>query len=35
MWGLAMNMIYFILAVVLFQRMFESARARGLLVKMQ
>lgn len=34
-WGLAMNMIYFVLAVVLFQRMFESARARGLLVKME
>jgi ABC-2 type transport system permease protein len=27
--GLAMNMIYFIVAVVLFKRMFESARARA------
>jgi ABC-2 type transport system permease protein len=34
-WGLAMNLIYFIVAVVLFQRLFESARSRGLLVKME
>jgi ABC-2 type transport system permease protein len=33
--GLAMNLIYFIVAIVLFQRLFESARSRGLLVKME
>jgi len=34
-WGLSMNLIYFIVSVVLFHRMFESARSRGLLVKME
>jgi hypothetical protein len=33
--GLALNLIYFFLAVVFFGWMFESARSRGLLVKME
>jgi ABC-2 type transport system permease protein len=33
--GLELNMIYFVLALVFFRRMFESARSRGLLVKME
>ncbi|MBV8771117.1 MAG: ABC transporter permease [Deltaproteobacteria bacterium] len=32
-WGLELNLVYFILAGLFFRRMFESARARGLLVK--
>jgi ABC-2 type transport system permease protein len=34
-WGLELNTIYLIFAVVFFQWMFESARSRGLLVKME
>jgi ABC-2 type transport system permease protein len=34
-WGLELNIIYFIFAIVFFRRMFESARLRGLLVKME
>ncbi len=34
-WGLELNMIYFIFAIVFFRLMFESARSRGLLVKME
>jgi ABC-2 type transport system permease protein len=34
-WGLGLNMIYFVLAVFLFRSMFEAARSRGLLVKME
>jgi ABC-2 type transport system permease protein len=34
-WGLELNIIYFIVAVVFFRVMFESARLRGLLVKME
>jgi len=34
-WGLELNMIYFMFAIVFFRWMFESARARGLLVKME
>lgn len=33
--GLELNMIYFVLALVFFRWMFESARSRGLLVKME
>jgi ABC-2 type transport system permease protein len=33
--GLELNVIYFILAVAFFRWMFESARSRGLLVKME
>jgi ABC-2 type transport system permease protein len=33
-WGLELNVVYFILAALFFRRMFESARARGLLVKL-
>ena len=34
-WGIALNAIYFAFAVLLFRWMFESARARGLLVKLE
>jgi ABC-2 type transport system permease protein len=34
-WGLGLNAIYFIFALVFFRWMFESARSRGLLVKME
>ena len=34
-WGLELNVIYFIFAIVFFRWMFESARSRGLLVKME
>jgi ABC-2 type transport system permease protein len=34
-WGLELNMIYLIFAIVFFRWMFESARSRGLLVKME
>jgi ABC-2 type transport system permease protein len=34
-WGLGLNMIYFVLAIVFFRWMFEAARSRGLLVKME
>jgi ABC-2 type transport system permease protein len=34
-WGLGLNMVYFVFAVVFFRWMFESARSRGLLVKME
>jgi ABC-2 type transport system permease protein len=34
-WGLGLNLIYFIAAVFFFRVMFESARSRGLLVKME
>lgn len=33
--GLELNMIYFVLALAFFRWMFESARSRGLLVKME
>src|SRR6202162_5774596 len=33
--GLGLNVIYFIFAIVFFRWMFESARSRGLLVKME
>jgi len=33
--GLALNIIYFVIAIVLFRSLFEAARARGLLVKME
>ena len=33
-WGVELNVIYFILAALFFRWMFESARARGLLVKL-
>jgi ABC-2 type transport system permease protein len=32
--GLELNLVYFILAALFFRRMFESARSRGLLVKL-
>lgn len=34
-WGLELNLVYFAFAVVFFRWMFEAARARGLLVKME
>jgi hypothetical protein len=34
-WGLGLNLIYFVFAIVFFRWMFESARSRGLLVKME
>jgi ABC-2 type transport system permease protein len=34
-WGFGLNVIYFALAVFFFRAMFEAARARGLLVKME
>lgn len=34
-WGLALNVGYFVLAVLFFRWMFESARSMGLLVKME
>lgn len=34
-WGLALNGVYIVLALVVFRRMFESARSLGLLVKME
>jgi ABC-2 type transport system permease protein len=34
-WGLALDLIYLILAVLIFRKMLESARSRGLLVKME
>lgn len=34
-WGLGLNVVYFIFAIVFFRWMFESARSRGLLVKME
>jgi ABC-2 type transport system permease protein len=34
-WGLALNLFYFVLAGLFFHWMFESARSRGLLVKME
>jgi ABC-2 type transport system permease protein len=33
-WGLELNVLYFIFSIVFFRRMFESARSRGLLVKL-
>jgi ABC-2 type transport system permease protein len=33
-WGIELNVIYFFLSALFFRRMFESARARGLLVKL-
>jgi hypothetical protein len=33
--GLELNVVYFIFAVMFFRWMFESARSRGLLVKME
>ena len=33
-WGLELDLIYFVLAALFFRWMFESARARGLLVKL-
>lgn len=32
-WGLALDLVYLALAALLFHRMFESARARGLLIR--
>ncbi len=34
-WGLALNVLYFVFAVAFFRRIFESARSRGLLVKLE
>ena len=34
-WGLGLNMIYLILAILFFRSMFEAARSRALLVKME
>lgn len=34
-WGLGLNIIYFVLAIMFFRYMFEAARLRGLLVKME
>ena len=34
-WGLGLNVVYFIFAIVFFRWMFEAARSRGLLVKME
>ena len=34
-WGLGLNVVYFVFAIVFFRWMFESARSRGLLVKME
>jgi ABC-2 type transport system permease protein len=34
-WGIVLNVGYFILSALFFRRMFESARSRGLLVKME
>jgi ABC-2 type transport system permease protein len=34
-WGLALNIVYMALAMLFFRRMFESARSRGLLIKME
>jgi ABC-2 type transport system permease protein len=34
-WGLSLNVGYTILAIMFFRRMFESARSRGLLVKLE
>src|SRR5579863_8131225 len=34
-WALALNAGYFALAVIFFRRIFESARSRGLLVKLE
>jgi ABC-2 type transport system permease protein len=34
-WGLALNAMYFIFAIVFFRWIFESARSRGLLVKLE
>jgi ABC-2 type transport system permease protein len=34
-WGLGLNLIYFVFAILFFRSMFEAARSRGLLVKME
>jgi hypothetical protein len=34
-WGLALDAVYIGLALLLFYRMFESARSRGLLIKLE
>ncbi len=34
-WGLGLNMIYLLFAVVFFKKIFESTKARGLLVKLE
>ncbi len=34
-WGIALNAIYLVLAVLFFHKIFESARSRGLLVKLE
>jgi ABC-2 type transport system permease protein len=34
-WGLALNIVYMALAMLFFRRMFESARSRGLLIKVE
>jgi hypothetical protein len=34
-WGLALNVMYFIFAIVFFRWIFEAARSRGLLVKLE
>jgi ABC-2 type transport system permease protein len=34
-WGLTLGVAYMALAILLFRRMFEAARSRGLLIKMQ
>jgi ABC-2 type transport system permease protein len=34
-WGICLNALYFVLAILIFHRMFESARSRGLLVKLE
>jgi hypothetical protein len=34
-WGIALNAIYYLFAIPIFLKMFESARSRGLLVKLE
>jgi len=34
-WGIALDGVYFMFAIPIFQKMFESARSRGLLVKLE
>jgi ABC-2 type transport system permease protein len=34
-WGLALNAMYFVFSIVFFRWIFESARSRGLLVKLE
>jgi ABC-2 type transport system permease protein len=34
-WGISLDALYYVLAILIFRRMFESARSRGLLVKLE